>query len=1129
VAERAWKWAKRRPAIAALLGVVLLTALGGLAGVFWQWQKTERANRALDRANQSLDGANRELDRANRSLDATNQRLEGNLYATTIGLASNEMQGKSTGRAVELLESCPEPRRGWEWRHLSGLRFRESLLLRGHHGYVSNLAFSPDGRRIASSGSTDRTARVWDTTTGEELLKIDALDVVCVAFHPDGRRLLTANGGGDQSLKLWDTITGRELRTFRGQLGQPNATFFSPDGRRIISAAWDATIRVWETDTGRLLRTLGEERSGSNPNPNSEGITGAIWLAVHPEGRHVACSYQPNDTVNVWDLETGQVLWTTPGSGAYNQVSYSPDGRFLAVNRLGSSPMGTTVILDAASGRVVTSVPGASPRFLGDSGRIVTSVGSSVNVWDTADGRLLVALRAPGESYGYLGTSPDGRRLAAATIEGEVRLWDTPPEGEETGEEIRLIRGATEPFWAVAFRPGGQQLAAASTDGTALVWDVASGREVLVLRGHDRLLMHLAYSPDGRLLATCGFDKTVRLWDADTGRLLRALPGVDTPPVLSVLFSPDGGRLVVKTLQQILIWDLAAGRWISSAGIGWTFRMAQDAGGRYLVTVRGTGNLLICDAKTCQVIGDVPYDGGNLNRPAFHPDGRCLATAGNDRTITLWETSGWTRVRTLRGHDTAIHSVAFYPDGRWLASGSTDGTVVLWDAASGHIVRTLKGNIGEVFGLAFSPDGRRLATASGIRGRGEVMLWDLARLDLTAEVREQAARDHAEGRRLARLGRTDESLATFQKALDIRQELVRGHPDDPRLGRDLAESYRERALALQAAGRLHEAGRSFQEALAVRQGLARNHPGDARLYAEVADLHQAIANLQAAAGRWPEALTSCRRAAAVLERLVHEQPDDPRWHRELVDNFKDVNYTYWMLIACQHHAGLLAETEQSLHHVLEVLGWLLRYDPQDINCQANVGDAWRLLGELQWTLGRHDEALRCYERARDHWEAVVRQNGNPWRKSTLAWCHALVARGQAEAGRPVEAARSLRRALGLIDEVGEPDPYGLLRSAPALAQASALIDSGRVPLTAAERARGSALADQAVDRLRRALVEWSPERDHEVTYPVLQADYALRFSPSFDALRPRADFQNLLQDADFPTRPFVDDPPDSAP
>src|SRR5262249_38743382 len=159
---------------------------------------------------------------------------------------------------------------------------------------------------------------------------------------------------------------------------------------------------------------------------------------------------------------------------------------------------------DAATGRFVTRVTGTGPRFLVDSRRIVTRLLTDVKVWDVTDSQLLVSLGAPGDTYGYLGTSPDGRHLAAATSDGAIRLWDAPPEGEQPGEETRVLRGASGPLVAVAFRPDGRQMVAASADGTARVWDVASGSQRLVLLGHDGLVIDAAYSPDGRLIATAG-------------------------------------------------------------------------------------------------------------------------------------------------------------------------------------------------------------------------------------------------------------------------------------------------------------------------------------------------------------------------------------------------------------------------------------------------------------------------------------------------------------------------------------------------------------------------------------------------------------------------------------------------
>src|SRR5262249_57348388 len=120
----------------------------------------------------------------------------------------------------------------------------------------------------------------------------------------------------------------------------------------------------------------------------------------------------------------------------------------------------STEVLDTTSGRVVSSVPGTSPVFLGDGRRIATRSPNGVKVWDTADGQLLVSLSAPGESYSYLGTSSDGRRLAAGTSNGDIRVWDAPRDDEETGGECLVLVGATVPRHHVFFRPDRHRLPA---------------------------------------------------------------------------------------------------------------------------------------------------------------------------------------------------------------------------------------------------------------------------------------------------------------------------------------------------------------------------------------------------------------------------------------------------------------------------------------------------------------------------------------------------------------------------------------------------------------------------------------------------------------------------------------------
>lgn len=565
----------------------------------------------------------------------------------------------------------------------------------GHPGQVTDIAFSPDGRFLATA-SNDRTARLWDVGTGVELkvLRGHWSTVSSIAFSPDGRFLATASSDG--TTRIWDPVFGRQ-RMILVEEWAPNtavlAVFFSPDGRSIVTST-GLTATLWDVETGRVLRKL---------DVIGEYVTS---FATSPDGRMIATGSDHKGAVRIWDTATERELKVLEGPGSrVFRTAFSPDARFLAT----------------------------------------ASADGIARLWDVETGRLLKKLevaRDHPDEVTDIAFSPDGRLLATTSLEGTSRIWDV-----ETGWHLKVMKGRDLfDTTSVAFSPDGRMIATGHGNaiqtrasfrfsGSARVWDVAAGRLQKVLGKRSRDVRAIAISPDGRMIAT-GYGRTipaatgflssgsVRIWDLDTGGRELALGG-RWDSVTSVAFSSDGRMLAAGLSNSTArIWDLAGGREPKVLGdhTDGVSAVAFSPNGRLLATASGgwDSTARIWDISSGQELEVIEGHSEGIDSIAFSPDGRLLATASRDGTARLWDPATGRELKVLEEHTTAVIGVSFSPDGHLLATTSWDNTARIWDVATGQQLQVLEGHLANVYGVAFSPDGRTVATASDT-----ARLWDV--------------------------------------------------------------------------------------------------------------------------------------------------------------------------------------------------------------------------------------------------------------------------------------------------------------------------------------------------------------------------------------------------------------------
>jgi len=719
-AYRFRKFARRNK---ALLTTIALVAVTLVLGVVVSTSQAIRATRSAAReraarqeANEQRDAAveaKRRVEEAKRRIGEQNKQISRQLASTHLDRGQAECERGQIGdgmlwmaHALEILPDDATALRKLCRTNLAAWypRLHRLRAVLEHQGPVNDVACNPDGARILT-GSSDRTARLWDASTGkpigQTLQHEDAVRVV--TFNDDGSQILTGTDNG--TTRLW-TADGKPL-------GEPVwceapilAIGFSNDGLRAVTQSENNVVQVRDAATGKPI---------GKPLEHPARI---LATAFSSDGNQVITGGEANAS-RVWDAATGEQIGDPfEAPHVVTAVAFNADGSQLLIGSKNSWVRFWDATAHEALGFVwLDNVP-TDIALTPDGSRLM----AGGQFWDRVclDNPDSPGNKTIGQPLVHqdwvpaVAISLDGSCMVTGSLDHTARVWE-PAKDPNAAQPLPYANEGKRYLESVAFSPNG--LHAIRAEGrTARLWEVATGEPVGSPLEHDDLVTAVAYSPDGSKILTGGADHIAQLWDAATQRPISQGLKLDSS-VTDVAFSRDGAHFVTAAFGKAAqVWDVSTGRPIGKPmrHEAELWRVAYSHSDRpRIATGPCSGAARLWDATSGDPVGEIMQHGGDVVALAFSPDGRLLVggTAGGANTARLWNAENGQPIGRPMQHKSGVWDVEFSPDGTQVLTASD--TARLWDVATcrpiGPPLAEHKAGIG---GIAFSPDGSSILANS---------------------------------------------------------------------------------------------------------------------------------------------------------------------------------------------------------------------------------------------------------------------------------------------------------------------------------------------------------------------------------------------------------------------------------